>query len=497
MLGMQDRLVPLYTAAAVRDLDRKAIEEHGIAGIELMQRAGAAAFRALQTRWPAARRCVVACGAGNNGGDGYVIARLAARAGLQVTVLAASDPGGLRDAAAQSFAQWARAGGITVQYTGEPLPEADVLVDALLGTGLDRPVEGRYATLIEALDQHPAPVLAVDVPSGLSADSGRVMGRALRAELTISFIGRKRGLYTSDGPDHAGYRLFDGLGVPASTYDGVAVDDYLMTPLGLAWPSRRPLNAHKGQFGHLLVVGGGPGMAGAARMAGTAALRSGAGLVTVACHPDSAAAINGGQPELMVGALSDPRQLGRFLRRADVLAVGPGLGQSDWARTVLGRSLDAQLPTVLDADALNLLAQDPSTRRDWILTPHPGEAARLLEVASPAVQDDRFAAVRALQGRYGGTVVLKGRGTLVACARGETLVCDHGHPAMASAGMGDVLTGVIAGLYAQGMPPDDAASLGVWLHAMAGERAAHGGPGLLASDLIGEIRALLDGGGSR
>jgi hydroxyethylthiazole kinase-like uncharacterized protein yjeF len=494
---MHSRRIPVYTAAAVGDLDRKAIEEHGIAGIELMRRAGGAAFGALRTRWPGARRCVIACGAGNNAGDGYVIARLAARAGLQVTVLAASDPGGLRGAAAQSFAEWVSEGGVTVQYAGEPLPEAHVLVDALLGTGLDRPVEGRYATLIEALDRHPAPILAVDVPSGLSADSGRVMGRALRAELTISFIGRKRGLYTADGPDHAGYRLFDGLGVPAAVYDEVAADGWLTTAQGLSWPGRRPLNAHKGQFGHLLVVGGGPGMAGAARMVGTAALRSGAGLVTVACHPDSAAAINGGQPELMVGALSDPRQLGRLLRRADVLAVGPGLGQSDWARAALGQSLDAQLPTVLDADALNLLAGDPFSRRDWILTPHPGEAARLLEVAIPDVQNDRFAAVRALQARYGGTVVLKGRGSLVACASGDTWVCDHGHPAMASAGMGDVLTGVIAGLYAQGMTPDDAASLGVWLHAMAGERAACGGPGLLASDLIGEIRALLNSGGSR
>lgn len=497
MKDMQDRSVPLYTAASVRELDRAAIERHGIPGIELMRRAGAAAYRALRTRWPGARSCLVVCGGGNNGGDGYVIARLAARAGLRVTVVAASDPLGLRDAAGQSYEDWVREGGLTVEFAGGRLPEADVLVDALLGTGLDRPVQGRYADLIDALDQHPAPILAVDIPSGLGADSGRVLGRALRAELTVSFIGRKQGLFTADGPDHAGYRLFDDLGVPSAAYHGVEVDGWLMSAHDLAWPAPRALNAHKGQFGHVLVVGGGPGMAGAARLAGTAALRAGAGLVTVVCHPDSAAAINGGQPELIVAASADAGRLASLARRADVLAVGPGLGQSDWAQAMLGRSLDAGLPTVLDADALNLLAREPSKRRDWVLTPHPGEAARLLGGSSSEVQDERFAAAQALRDRYGGTVVLKGRGTLVACPGGDTWVCDRGHPAMASAGMGDVLTGVVAGLHAQAMTADAAAMLGVWLHAVAGERAARGGPGLLASDLIDELPALLAGGGGQ
>jgi NAD(P)H-hydrate epimerase len=450
----------------------------------------------MRMRWPGATRCLVVCGGGNNGGDGYVIARLAAEAGLDVGVVAVSDPARLQGAAREAFEDWRRMAGRTRDYRGEGLDEADVIVDALLGTGLDRIVEGRYAEVIEAINGHRAPVLAVDIPSGINADSGRVMGVGVKAGLTVSFIGRKRGLYTADGPDHAGYRLFEALEVPPVVYDAVAPDVSLMTAGGLRWPTRRALNAHKGHFGRLLVVGGGQGMAGAARMAGVTALRSGAGLVTVACHPDSAAAISGGRPELMTAAVTEPADLQALVRGADVIAAGPGLGRSAWARALLTRILEARCPLVLDADALNLLAEDPLAREDWVLTPHPGEAARLLGTSVPAVQNDRFGAARSLHERYAGTLVLKGRGSLVVGADGRAQLCDHGHPAMATAGMGDVLTGVVAGLRVQGMSGPEAAALGVWVHALAGERCARKGPGILAGEVGDEIRVLLDGGGT-
>jgi len=487
--------IALYTAAQVRELDRTAIEVHGIPGYELMCRAGAALARQVETGWPGAGAVLILCGPGNNGGDGYVLGRLLVQAGRAVQVLALTDPERLRGDARRAADDFRAAGGCIARFAGELPAESCLLVDALLGTGLDRAVEGEYRIAIEALNRHPAPILAVDIPSGLHADGGRELGVAVVAHTTVTFIGRKRGLYTGRGPACAGRVVFDDLAVPAATYSACESQVRLLGR-ALPEPSLRPraADAHKGDFGHVLVVGGAPGMPGAARLAAEAAARSGAGLVSVATHAVHAAALNNGRPELMVRAVDAPAQLADLLVRATIVAVGPGLGRGPWGRALFERVLETGLPLVVDADALNLLAADPLKRDDWVLTPHPGEAARLLQSTSAAVQADRFAAVTELQARYGGVAVLKGAGTLVAGGGAPLHLCALGNPGMASGGMGDVLTGVIAGLRAQGLSPLDAACSGVCLHAGAADALAaiQGERGLLAGDLIPEIRRLLN-----
>jgi ADP-dependent NAD(P)H-hydrate dehydratase / NAD(P)H-hydrate epimerase len=487
------KLLPsaLYTAAQVRELDRRAIEDHGIAGYTLMERAGQAAFDTLRRRWPGAQRLGVLCGPGNNGGDGYVIARLARAAGLAVWLVEAADPGRLKGDAARARADWTAAGGEPLT-AGAAWPGADVLVDALLGTGLDRAVEGRFAGLIDAINAAGLPVLAVDIPSGLNADTGAVLGRAVRAAVTVSFIGLKTGLFTGEGPTRCGEVLFDDLAVPADVRTGMVPAAERLDAACLARLGRRARGAHKGDFGHVLVVGGDRGMPGAARMAGEAAARTGAGLVSVATHPDHAALLPLVRPELMVHGVAGPGDLYSLLARSTVLAVGPGLGRGDWGRGLLARLLETGLPMVVDADALNLLAGEPVHRETWVLTPHPGEAGRLLGTDAARVQADRLAAAARIQQDFGGVCVLKGAGTVIRDGR-DAAICTGGNPGMASGGMGDVLTGVIAALIAQGVALPEAARLGVCIHAEAADRAARAGErGLLASDVIAELRAVVN-----
>ena len=496
----QAGILPLYDAAGTRALDRQAIEGGGIPGYTLMCRAGQALFDRIGTHWPRARRLCVLCGAGNNGGDGYVLARLARAAGLDVQVLALADPAGLGGDAATACRDFVDAGGEVEIFAG-PLPEADLYVDALLGTGIGRAVEGRWATAIESLNTRDAPVLAVDIPSGLCADTGRVRGIAVEAGHTVTFIGRKLGLYTGTGPALAGEVHFAGLQLPAGVYEKVSPVAGLLQgiPLG-PLAQRRRRDAHKGRFGHVLVLGGAPGMGGAARLAAEAALRCGAGLVSVATHPSHAAQLPVGRWELMAHGVDAAPALDALLQRASVVVAGPGLGRSPWARALLERVLEmapARAPAlVLDADALNLLAADPVRREGWILTPHPGEAARLLGWSTRKVQEDRRAAARALHDTFGGTVILKGAGSIIDSGA-LPAVCAAGNPGMASGGMGDVLSGVLGALLAQGLEPDAAARAGVCLHAVAGDRAAvvQGERGLLAGDLMPHLRSLVNGDG--
>ncbi len=485
----------LYRAEQVRELDRTAIEDHGIPGAELMERAGRAAYRLLRERWPDARDITVVCGVGNNGGDGYVVARCAQMDGLGVRVLQLGDAQRLHGDAFAMAVAFKEAGGKVEPF--ESLPErTDLIVDALLGTGLEREVTGEWAAAIVAVNAHPAPVLAIDIPSGLHSDSGQILGAAVDAEASISFIGLKRGMFTGDGPDCCGQIRFDALHIPAVVYSREILSARrLDRSKRCASLGRRPRSANKGGFGHVLVVGGAPGYSGAARLAGEGALRTGAGLVSIVTHPDHAHFLNLTRPELMCRGVSWPMDLDPFLEKATVVAVGPGLARESWGKGLLGRVLESDLPLVVDADALNLLAKSPATRENWVLTPHPGEAARLLGTEISEVQGDRFASVRRLQERFGGVVVLKGAGTLVLGASGKPPgVCDAGNPGMATAGTGDVLTGVIAALIAQGMSPEDAACSGVCLHATAGDvAAAEGGErGLLASDLLNCIRPLIN-----
>ncbi len=485
----------IYTPASVREMDRVAIEDEGIEGYTLMSRAGAAAVADIRERFPLAQRWLVMCGAGNNAGDGYVIARLALDAGLSVTTVALTDPQQLSGDAQRAWQDFQSAGGCTVPFDSELADAADIAIDALLGTGIDRPVTGAYRDAIEALRRAAMPVVAIDMPSGLNGETGAVMGTAVCADLTVTFVGRKQGFYLGTGPDHVGDICFHDLGIPAAAVLPVepTLSRFTADDLADLLPPRQA-NDHKGRFGHVLIVGGNRGMGGATRLAGEAALRSGAGLVSVAAHPEVSALVGAGRPELMVNGVDSPDELDGLLERASVIALGPGLGQGRWSRGLLERVVTAPQPKVLDADALNLLAAAPTHRDDWILTPHPGEAATLLGCSTRDVQGDRLGALQDLNGRYGGVTVLKGHGTLVGTAGGLPFLIDRGNPGMATAGMGDVLTGIIAGILAQRPEqPQIAAAAAAFAHAVAGDRAAaRGQRGLLAGDLFAELRTVLN-----
>lgn len=483
---MQNLPIKLYRATQVRELDRIAIQECGLPGIDLMGRAGLAVFQCIGEQWSDARSVAVFCGSGNNAGDGYIIARLLLEIGLQVTVYAVSDPEKLQADALTAYRTFSELHGRVVPFQDVSSIEVDVIVDALLGTGLDRFVSGLYAEAIEAINSSRKPVVAVDIPSGLNADTGQVMGYAVRADCTVSFIGLKQGLFTGQAADYCGKIIYASLEVPDEIFDQVATPVYRVVKTG--WP-RRDRCTHKGTFGHVLVIGGDLGFSGAVRMAAEAALRVGAGLVSIATRPEHAGLMNLTRPELMCHGVDTAAQLDVLLDKASVIVVGPGLGQSDWAKILFAAATTAQKPVVVDADGLNLLAQTPAVNPGWILTPHPGEAARLLNSTSGQIQQDRFSAVSALQAQYGGTVVLKGAGTLIA-SEGEIAVSTTGNPGMATGGMGDVLTGGIAGLLAQGLSLKQAAQQGVYLHGLAADKAVEKGGerGLLASDLMPYLR---------
>jgi hydroxyethylthiazole kinase-like uncharacterized protein yjeF len=482
--------IALYSTAQVRALDAYAINELGIAGYTLMKRAGEGALRHLRMRWPMAHRIVIVCGRGNNAGDGYVLARFAHAAGMTVTVLSASPAERLHGDARQAYEDFRASGGAERAFMPERLAAGEVIVDALLGTGLKGGVRDELAQVIRAINSSGRPVFALDVPSGLDGDTGIALGEAIRADATVTFVGLKTGLLVSDGPEHAGTVFFDDLELaPApSAHQPPRLTRIIDAEIHEALP-RRTRSANKGNFGRVLIVGSGSGMPGAARLAGEACLRVGAGLVTVAVAPDSVAAIAAGRPELICLALSGAALLEEAIGRADVIAVGPGLGRTPWARAALDAVLSSGKPLVIDADALNLIAETGTpAREDWILTPHPGEAGRLLGTSAQDVQRDRLAALGQLLERFHGIIVLKGAGTLVG-ARGRVPgVCERGNPGMATAGSGDVLTGAIAGILAQCHDHWAAARVGVLVHAMAGDAAARAGErGLLASDVAREL----------
>ncbi|MFA6163115.1 MAG: NAD(P)H-hydrate dehydratase [Methylobacter sp.] len=484
---MQKLPIKLYRAAQVRELDRIAIQERGIPGFELMSRAGAAVFECVRNKWPDAQSVAVFCGSGNNAGDGYVIAALALKAGLKVCVYAVSEPDMLKGDALTAYQNYK--GAVIPFLVGQAIA-ADVVIDALLGTGLDRVVTGVYAHAIETINKCSAHVVAVDIPSGLNADTGNVMGCAVKADCTVTFIGLKQGLFTGQASEHCGEVVYAKLAVPDDVFDEVTstVTRVVETPLPL-----RNRYSHKGNYGHVLIMGGDQGYSGAARLAGEAALRVGAGLVSVATRAEHSGLMNLNRPELMCHGVTSVGQLAVLLEKASVIVVGPGLGQSDWAKELFHAAINAGKAMVIDADGLNLLANSPATKLDWILTPHPGEAARLLNRPTAEVQQDRFAAVSEIQAQYGGVAILKGAGTLIA-SKDELSVSSTGNPGMASGGMGDVLSGVIAGLLAQGLSLKTAAQQGVYMHGLAADLAAEkdGERGLLASDLMPYLRQLVN-----
>jgi len=486
---------PVFSVAGVRAIDKAAIDGGVVGGYALMTRAAQFALEVALTEFPGVTDWRVLCGGGNNAGDGYVLARLAMAQGISVNTAELADAASLRGDAARARRDFMAEGGRAGPWAGVIEPGSGLLVDAMLGSGLDRDVEGPYRTAVDAVNRDDAPVLALDVPTGLHGDTGAVMGATVSADVTATFVGRKAGLYLGAGPDHVGQLRYSALGLPDSCYAGVQPVMQLVAPSFVAdMLPRRPRQSHKGDFGHVLVIGGAPGMPGAARLAAEAALKSGAGRVSVATHSSSAAVIPSGRPELMCHAVDDAAALAPLLDAATVIAVGPGLGQSDWSAMLLAAAEASGKPLVADADALNLMARGAVRRGERIVTPHPGEAARLLESSAAVVQADRLAALAALKDRLGGTVVLKGNGTLVSSADSVPWLNRSGNPGMASAGMGDVLTGIIAALLAQGLDPESAAVAGVHAHGRAADVAASNGGerGLIASDVLDELRPWLN-----
>lgn len=500
MAASADRL---YTAEQVRKLDRSAIEAHGIPGIELMERAGSSVFAAAQSAFPQTRNWLVFCGAGNNAGDGYVVARLALQAGLEVSICALKPPDRLAGDAATAAARWHQAGGRTRPWPAGSPERVELLVDALLGTGLDREPEGDYAAAIQWMNASGRPVVAVDIPSGLDADTGVVRGTAVRARLTVTFIGNKRGLFTADGQDYAGEVRFAALDTPDSVRDSISDSGILLRENLIAENlPKRPRNSHKGSFGWVLGIGGNSSMSGAVRLCGEAALRSGAGKVTLATVRDHAALVNLTCPELMVRGVRRGKELRTLLQQVDVSVIGTGLGQTSWSEDLFKTCMQTRVPIVLDADGLNILARlyaEMGRRKDlprgnWILTPHPAEAGRLLDCPAREIQQDRVAAALRIAERFDATVVLKGCGTVVAEPGGRYGICPLGNPGMASAGTGDVLAGVIGALVAQHLDLWNAAATGVVAHAWAGDLAARqvGERGLIASDITARLPQVLN-----
>ncbi|MEM7077815.1 MAG: NAD(P)H-hydrate dehydratase [Pseudomonadota bacterium] len=496
----------LYDTEAGRAIDAAAIAQMPVAGFELMLRAARFGFDVLLDAFPEASRVRILCGKGNNGGDGYALAALAAEAGLTARVTALAAPEQL---VGDARLAWERcvAAGVSIEVWADAEPDAlrahllercDVWVDALLGTGVSRAVVGNFALAIEALNGVDVPVLSLDIPSGIDADTGAVAGIAVRAALTTAFITRKIGHYTGPGLDYLGAYRFSDLGVGDACYrDGVSLMSFAASSLpGLS------RNAYKHQRGRLAIVGSDVGMPGACAMAAEAALRCGAGLVSVHTHLEHGAALIARTPEVMIAAAPETDI---SAARYDVVVLGPGLGRGDFGSRCYRQVEASGLPVVLDADGLYFLADAGAWQGGPLfVTPHSGEAARLLNCDSAAIADDRIAAALRISRQYGCSGVLKGAGSVVfgpAVEQAESLaICGHGNPGMASAGMGDVLAGVagglLAGAYARSAGPEDVQTCfaqAVALHSAAADRAVRdtGQISLLATDVLAQLPELL------
>lgn len=476
----------LFNVEQIREIDRIAIEKMGIPGSELMKRAGRRAFCAIRGLYENLPGMLVLCGSGNNGGDGYVVALCALKAGMQVQVIFTEKPKS-RDARSM-YQQYLGAGGTADKYDPEvrKLPlTGNLIVDAVLGTGMKEAPGGVVAALIDVANQDWRPIVALDVPSGLECNTGVAFAPCVKAVMTVTFIGRKAGCYTAHGRDQCGTVIYESLDVPLEAIRVNSLAE-LVEPLAL---DPRVHDSHKGQYGNLAVFGGSTGMFGAVLLAGRAAMRSGCGLTTIVSKRKHADLVAIHCPELMSLGYPAAEKVDRLLMQTDGLVIGPGLDDGNWAHQVFSVIDNYAGPIVVDAGALRLLAtsQYRQSRDNWILTPHVGEAAALLDCAPLDIQQDRIAAAREIVAVYGGICILKGSGTIIANARGlPPKICDRGNPGMATAGMGDVLSGILGAHVSAGRPIDDCAESAVWIHATAADYAASQSSehSLVASDVI-------------
>lgn len=487
----------LYDIATIREIEKFAVDYYQLSISQLMQRAGKAAFETLQSLWPAAKKIVVMSGTGNNGGDGLVLATLAKAQGMDVTVYQVSQINEEKysKAARQARNDWLNSGEKIIPFDGQAL-DADVIVDALLGFGAQSPLSDDFSQAIHVMNHSGVEILAIDLPSGLDGDTGCAFDKAVKATATITFVAMKIGLLTHEAIGISGKVFFADLGIERAvvnkhfpSHAHLIHYEKLMAQL-----PPRSVVAHKGDNGHICVIGAGiGGYSGAAALAGEAALRSGAGLASAVVAPGSLPLMARAPMELMVHGCSAPAEVSFVFERATVLLVGPGLSDNQWADTFFHYAMQSAKPKIIDADGLNWLARHPQKHDNWILTPHPGEAARLLGIATEEVQQNRIHAVKQLQKKYGGVVVLKGAGTLIADNNQNLYLNSGGYPGLATGGTGDVLAGIIAGLVAQNLSLTSAAQLGVCVHTQAAYlEESLGARGMLASDLFLHVRSLLN-----
>jgi NAD(P)H-hydrate epimerase len=496
----------------MRELDRLAIDTYGIPGVVLMENAGAQVARILWQEYPdlKARRVAVLCGRGNNGGDGFVIARYLHSWGVSVSVFIMGAPGDIHGDAGVHLNMLQCAGVVpeavqtseAAQAVGARLREHDILIDALLGTGLKAEVSGVFQRIIAAMNAAGRPIVAVDIPSGLSADAGTLLGEHVQADLTVTMALPKRGLLLYPAAEHVGRLVVVDIGFPPAVREHAAVHCHVLAAHAFVaqWQAR-PADTHKGTYGHVLIVAGSPGKTGAGALASLAALRTGAGLVSFALPHALNAAMEAKLTEVMTIPLpeSEPGVLGgeatkrimEWLEDKSALILGPGIGtHPETVRCVYEVLRQVRIPTVLDADGLNALATAPESTGDiqapLVLTPHPGELARLRRTTTAVIQADRLAAAQETARACKAVVVLKGAHTVIAEPEGTLYINLTGNPGMATAGSGDVLSGMIGALLGQGYPPSMAARIAVYTHGLAGDLAATalGERSLIAGDLV-------------
>lgn len=488
----------IYKAEQVRKVEPVAAKQAGVSMYTLMERAGQSVYSRLCKEYPDCKKLLVLAGKGNNGGDAYVVARLAIEVGISVTLCEFADLEKITGDAKTARLAWQKAGGIAENYLDLNFNAFEYCVDGLLGTGISGEVKAPISDVIEKVANAGLTVVSIDIPSGIHADSGAVCGVAIQAKHTVTFVGIKSGLVTGAGKEHTGKLHFEDLGIGTeyqrlSDSKGRVFDFKQLKPLPL-----RDINSHKGTYGKLLCVGGNLGMPGSIKLTGEAALRCGSGLVKIFCHPDNALAVALDRPELMVQTQDD--QLQECLDWCSTVVIGPGLGRDAWAKEKLAIVMEHCAATrkslVIDADAINLLAESPNVKlpKDLaIITPHSTEAARLLKMSTAEVEQQRYHAVWTLANQLQCVALLKGPGSIV-CSQTNLWVCKNGNPGMATAGMGDVLSGVLGALLAQGMGLRLSAVYGMCLHSFAADLASQEGGerGMIASDLFPYLRNLVN-----
>ena len=490
----------LYSANTVRKIDQLAISELNNNAIKLMNRAGMAAFDELVQAFGQPSLITVFCGTGNNAGDGYILSARAAQKCIPVQVVELSKTEKFSDETLRARQYAIDNNARLIDFDPDLDIQQGVIVDCLLGIGYKGQLRQPYDQAIALINAAELPVLSMDIPSGLNPDTGAVEDNAVTADLTVTFVAAKQGLFTGKGPALCGEVIYHSLDISEQLFDQFQPSAKLSDLFELLELLPHFVgDEYKNQRGHCMIIGGDHGYGGAASMAAEASLRVGSGLTSVATQPQHVSSILARCPEIMACGVISGQQLEPWLEKPSVLVVGPGLGRSAWSEQLLQKAVASGLPMVLDADALNILADGrvvKATDHAWVLTPHAAEAARLLNVSVAEVEANRFSAVRQIQQKYNAVVILKGPGSLIAADNQITKICPYGNPGMATAGMGDLLSGIIGGLIAQGLSLQDAAELGCCLHSAAADKLVDdsGYRGIAATDVLPHLHRLLNQG---